>query len=160
MPKVRLIGAEGEQVGIVNTGDAMAQAEEEGLDLIEVSPNADPPVCRLMDYGKYKYQLSKRLHEAKKHQKVVHVKEIKLRPKTEDHDYSFKLKNAHKFLNDGDKVKVTVTFRGREITHRHLGMGLLQRFKNDSAEVSVIEQPPKDEGRSISMILAPPKVNP
>ncbi len=132
-------------------------AEVEGLDLIEVSPHAKPPVCRLMDYGKYKYQLSKRQHEAKKHQKVVHVKEIKLRPKTEEHDLHFKLNNATRFLEDGDKVKVTVVFRGREMTHRDIGKTLLKKFQDLIGDKGIVEQPLKDEGRSITLILAPNK---
>lgn len=132
-------------------------ATESGLDLIEVSPNGNPPVCRLMDFGKYKYQQSKRKHEAKRHQKVVHLKEIKLRPKTEEHDLQFKIKNATRFLNDGDKVKITVVFRGREMTHRDIGRDLLIKFQEAIGEVGVVEQPLKDEGRSITLILGPNK---
>ena len=128
------------------------------MDLIEVSPHANPPVCRLMDYGKYKYQQSKRQHEAKKHQKVVHVKEIKLRPKTEEHDLHFKVNNALRFLEEGNKVKVTVMFRGREMTHRDIGISLLEKFQETIGEKGVIEQPLKDEGRSITLILAPSKI--
>lgn len=128
------------------------------MDLIEVSPHAAPPVCRLMDYGKYKYQQSKKQHEAKKHQKVIHVKEVKLRPKTEEHDLQFKLNNALRFLEDGNKVKVTVMFRGREITHREIGMTLLEKFQDLIGENGVVEQPLKDEGRSITLILAPNKL--
>ncbi len=140
------------------TVKALEIAEDQGLDLIEVSPHANPPVCRLMDYGKYKYQRSKKQHEAKKNQKVVHLKEIKLRPKTEKHDLDFKLNNALRFLKDGNKVKVIVTFRGREMTHREIGIALLEKFHESIGERGVIEQQLKDEGRSISLILAPSKM--
>ncbi|MBF0280221.1 MAG: translation initiation factor IF-3 [SAR324 cluster bacterium] len=156
-PEVRVISSEGEQVGILTIEEALEMAEDEGLDLIEVSPNARPPVCRLMDFGKYKYQQSKKLHDAKKHQKVVHVKEIKLRPKTEEHDLKFKLNNAVRFLGEGNKVKVTVMFRGREMSHRDIGSALLKKFQDSIGEKGIIEQPMKDEGRSITLILAPNK---
>ena len=155
---VRVVDAEGKQAGILSIEEALNLAEEEGMDLIEVSPHADPPVCRLMDYGKYKYQQSKRQHEAKKHQKVVHLKEIKLRPKTEEHDLQFKLNNTLRFLDEGNKVKVTVMFRGREMTHRDIGLSLLEKFQELIGEKAVIEQPLKEEGRSITLILAPSKM--
>lgn len=132
-------------------------AEELGLDLVEVSPTADPPVCRIMDYGQFKYQQSKRAHEAKKHQKVIHLKEIKLRPKTEEHDFQFKLKHALEFIEEGNKVKVSVFFRGREMIHQDLGHRLLNKFVELAAEVSTVEVPPKMEGRSLSMVLTPRK---
>jgi translation initiation factor IF-3 len=146
------------QIGILITEEALEIAEKQGLDLIEVSPNATPPVCRLMDYGKYKYQRSKKQHEAKKNQKIVHLKEIKLRPKTEKHDLDFKLNNALRFLEDGNKVKVIVIFRGREMTHRDIGIALLEKFSECIGEKGVVEQPLKEEGRSISLILAPSKL--
>lgn len=152
-PEVRVIGDEGEQIGVLSIDEALAKAASEGLDLIEVSPNGNPPVCRVMDFGKYKYQQSKRKHEAKKHQKVVHLKEIKLRPKTEEHDLQFKTKNAIRFLNEGNKVKITVMFRGREMTHRELGRDLLIKFQEIVGDAGVVEQPLKDEGRSITVIL-------
>lgn len=140
--------------------EAITIGEREGFDIIEVSPNAQPPVCRMMDYGKFKYQASKRLHEAKKHQKVIHVKELKLRPKTEEHDLLVKVKSAFRFLDEGDKVKITVMFRGREITHRELGEVLLEKFVAQIGVKAVIEQPMKDEGRMLTVILAPQKAKP
>lgn len=128
-----------------------------GMDLVEVSPKADPPVCRLMDFGKYKYQQSKRQHEAKKHQKVIHVKELKLRPKIEDHDLQFKVRNAIRFLEEGDKVKVNVMFMGREMAHKELGEVLLERFQEAVGDKGAVEQPIKSEGRIMYMILAPTK---
>ncbi len=156
-PQVRLIDADGKQVGVLSIEEALTVADEEGLDLIEVSPNASPPVCRLMDYGKYKYQLNKRQHEARRHQKTIQVKEIKLRPKTEEHDFHFKLKNAIRFLSDGNKVKITIMFRGREVTHRDLGVVLLKKFQEAVGDYGIIEQPLKDEGRFITIVLAPSK---
>ena len=140
------------------TEEALEIAEDQGLDLIEVSPNVSPPVCRLMDYGKYKYQRSKKQHEAKKNQKIVHLKEIKLRPKTEKHDLDFKLNNALRFLEEGNKVKVIVMFRGREMTHRDIGIALLEKFHESIGEKCEVEQPLKDEGRNFSLILAPSKM--
>lgn len=137
--------------------EAINQAEETGLDLVEVAPNSEPPVCRIMDYGQFKYQQSKRQHEAKKHQKVTHLKEIKLRPKTEEHDFKFKLKHAIEFVEHGDKVKVTIMFKGREMTHQELGRNLMDKFVNEVGELVTIESPAKMEGRSLSMILAPKK---
>lgn len=156
--EIRVIDSEGEQLGILSRSEALTIAENQGLDLIEVSPNAAPPVCRLMDYGKYKYQQSKKQHEAKKHQKVIHVKEVKLRPKTEEHDLQFKLNNALRFLEEGNKVKVTVMFRGREMTHRKIGRDLLEKFQALIGETGAVEQPLKDEGRSITLIMAPSKL--
>ena len=137
--------------------EAIEKAEEQGMDLVEVSPNSDPPVCRIMDYGQYKYQQSKRLHEAKKNQKIIHLKEIKLRPKTEEHDFLFKLKHALEFIECGDKVKVSVFFRGREMIHQELGRRLLDKFADLSSETAMIEVAPKMEGRSLSMVIAPLK---
>jgi len=132
-------------------------AQEAGVDLVEVAANADPPVCRIMDYGQYKYRQSKRQHEAKKHQKVIHVKEIKLRPRTEEHDFQFKLKHALEFMEEGNKVKVSVFFRGREMTHRELGQKLLDKFVELTSEIAAVESPSKMEGRHLSMVLAPRK---
>ena len=134
-------------------------SREEGLDLVEVSPDTSPPVCKIMDYGKYKYQLSKKVHDAKKHQRVIHVKEVKMRPGTEEHDYQFKLKNIQKFLTSGDKVKLTLIFKGREATHKHLGLKVLERVRDDTVELSVVEQPPKAEGRRMTMMLSPKPAN-
>jgi translation initiation factor IF-3 len=154
---VRVISPEGEQLGILETEEALRQAEEVGLDLVEVAAAADPPVCRIMDYGQYKYQQSKRQHEAKKHQKIIHLKEIKLRPKTEEHDFQFKLKHAIEFVEAGDKVKVTVMFRGREMSHQDLGRRLMDKFVDHIGEMAVVESPAKMEGRALSMVLAPKK---
>jgi len=154
---VRLIGDDGEQLGILSTQDALRKAEEKNLDLVEVSGKSDPPVCRIMDYGKFKYQVSKKQHEAKKKQTIIKVKEIKLRPKTEEHDYQFKLKHARQFLEDGNKVKVTVQYRGREMAYTHLGIVLLERFLTDANDLGQVEQAAKAEGRTAHMILAPIK---
>jgi len=150
-----LIDAEGRQLGVVPIDEAHKISEESGLDLVEVSPEATPPVCRIMDYGKYKFQLSKRKAAAKKKQKQVHIKEIKIRPGTEEADYQVKMRNIIRFLEKGDKAKITVRFRGREMSHPELGMQLLERIKADLAEFGVIEQYPKFEGRQIIMILGP-----
>lgn len=154
---MRVIGADDEQLGIMEMDEALNQAQENGLDLVEVAPNADPPVCRIMDYGQFKYQLSKRQHEAKKHQKVTHLKEIKLRPKTEEHDFQFKLKHAIQFVEQGDKVKVTIMFKGREMSHQELGRSLMEKFVDQVGELATIETSAKMEGRNLSMILAPKK---
>lgn len=153
--EVRLVAEDGEQLGIQVLKDALEVAAEAGLDLVEVAPTAKPPVCRLMDYGKYKYLMSKKASEAKKKQTVIHVKEIKLRSKTEEHDLQFKLKNIIKFLTAGDKVKVTMVFRGREITHTDLGLVRLKRIMEEVKEVGTVEQTPKLEGRSMTMVIAP-----
>jgi translation initiation factor IF-3 len=155
VPEVRVIGQEGDQFGILLTADALQMAEEQGLDLVEVAPNEKPPVCRIMDYGKYKYQQSKRLQQAKKKQKVILVKEIKLRPKTEEHDYNFKSQHVRRFLQDGHKAKVTIVFRGREMAHTELGRRILDRMAGELEDVSTIEQTPKQEGRSLAMVLSP-----
>ena len=133
------------------------KAQGQGLDLVEVSPNADPPVCRLVDYGKYKYQLKKKLQEVKKKQTVIHVKEVKLRPRTEEHDLQFKIKNLKRFLEHGDKAKVSVVFRGREMVHMELGEKILERIIKEVGDLGIIEQEPKMEGRNLFMVLAPGK---
>ena len=153
--EVSLIGNDGEQLGVFPTQEALNMAEERDQDLVEVAPNSSPPVCRIMDYGKFKYQQSKRAHEAKKNQKVIHVKEVKLRPNTDRHDYDFKLKNAFRFLESGDKVKVLVFFRGREIVHRENGQKLLVRVTETLEDIAVVEQEAKQEGRTLCMIFAP-----
>ena len=153
--EVSLIGNDGEQLGVFPTQEALNMAEEKDQDLVEVAPNSRPPVCRIMDYGKFKYQQSKRAHEAKKKQKIIHVKEVKLRPNTDQHDYNFKLRNAFRFLESGDKVKVLVFFRGREIVHRENGQKLLVRVTETLEDIAVVEQEAKQEGRTLCMIFAP-----
>ena len=155
VPEVRVIGQEGAQLGIIPTPDALQMAEEQGLDLVEVAPNEKPPVCRIMDFGKYKYQQSKRLQQAKKKQKIILVKEIKLRPKTEEHDYHFKSQHVRRFLQDGHKAKVTIVFRGREMAHTELGRRILDRMAGELEDISTIEQTPKQEGRNMAMVLSP-----
>ena len=155
--EVRLIGAEGEQLGVVSIDEAKKISEESGYDLVEVSPEAKPPVCRIMDYGKYKFQMSKRKAAAKKKQKQVQIKEIKIRPGTEEADYQVKLRNIMKFLENGDKAKVTVRFRGREMSHPELGMQLLERMIKELADYAIMEQHAKFEGRQIVMVLGPKK---
>ncbi len=154
---MRLIDAEGQQVGILRTRDALERAEEEGLDLVEIVPNVEPPVCRLMDFGKFLFEQKKKRAEARKNQKQVEIKEIKFRPGTEEGDYQVKLRNLTRFLNDGDKAKVTMRFRGREHAHRDLGLELLQRVEKDLAEISILEQQPQMEGRQMVMVLGPKK---
>ncbi len=156
-PRIRLIDNEGGQVGVIDIQAAFQKAEEDGLDLVEVSPKANPPVCRLMDYGKFKYQQSKRQHAAKLHQKVIHIKEVKMRPKIEDHDFQFKVRNALRFLQEGDKVKVNVVFMGRELAHKDLGRVLLEKFQVAIGENGLIEQPVRSENRSMFMIMSPSK---
>jgi translation initiation factor IF-3 len=152
-----LIDKDGEQVGVMNTEEALAQAEGEALDLVEIVPTAKPPVCRIMDYGKYKFEQSKKAHQAKKKQKQIHVKEVKFRPGTEEGDYQVKLRNLMRFLEEGDKAKVTMRFRGREITHRELGLEFLKRIEEDLGEMASVEQQPQMEGRQMVMVLAPTK---
>lgn len=154
---MRLIDQEGEQVGIVPLARAKQVAEDAGLDLVEVSPNAKPPVCRIMDYGKYKFEQSKKQQEARKRQKQIQVKEVKFRPGTDEGDYQVKLRNLIRFLNDGDKAKVTLRFRGREMAHQELGLKLLRRVEEDLSEYGAVEQQPKMEGRQMIMIVAPTK---
>lgn len=152
---MRLINAAGEQLGIVNTREALQMAEEQDVDLVEISPTAKPPVCKLMDYGKYKYEQSKKRDEARKKQKQVQVKEIKFRPGTDEGDYQVKMRNINRFLADGDKVKVTLRFRGREMAHQDLGAQLLRRVETELAQVAQVEQFPKMEGRQMVMMIAP-----
>ena len=144
-------------MGIMPTDEALEMAENVDLDLVEVSPKAKPPVCRLMDYGKFKYQQSKRSHVARQNQKIFHLKEVKMKPKIEEHDFQFKLRNALRFLEDGDKVKVGVRFMGRQIAHKDLGIELLEKFQAEIGDGGSVEQPITSEGRSMHMILAPPK---
>lgn len=158
VPQVRVIGGDGEQVGVMTTKDALALAHGQGFDLVEVSPDASPPVCRIMDFGKYKYEQSKRARKAKKKQHVVHVKEVKLRLKIDDHDYQFKLNHAKKFLDGRDKVKFTVILRGRELDRIQSGRDLLTRVAQDIAEHGLVELSPKREGRTIVMVLVPKPV--
>ena len=153
--EVQVISSDGKNLGTLATQEAINIAKQEGLDLIEISPNAKPPVCKIIDIGKYKYDLQKKANKAKKKQKIVNLKEIKLRPVTEIHDYNFKIKNAQKFLEKGDKVKFTVKFRGREMQHTHLGNKLMDRIINDTAKLGKVEVMPKLEGRQIIMIVQP-----
>ncbi len=150
-----MIDAEGEQAGVMPTRDALAKAEEAGLDLVEVSPNAKPPVCRIMDYGKFQYQQKKRAATAKKKQHKMQVKIIQFRPGTEEGDYQVKLRNLIRFLEQGDKARIVVRFRGREMTHREIGMALLERVEKDLVEYGTVEQRPKMEGRQMMMVVAP-----
>ena len=154
---MRLIGAEGEQVGVVSITEALQTAYDASMDLVEISPNADPPVCKVMDYGKYQFELNKKLQAAKKKQKQIQIKEIKFRPGTEEGDYQVKLRSLIKFLNEGDKTKITVRFKGRELSHRELGMDLLKRIETDLEEVAAVEQFPKLEGRQMVMVMGPKK---
>ncbi|MDH5530264.1 MAG: translation initiation factor IF-3 [Paracoccaceae bacterium] len=154
-PEIRLIGAEGENVGVVTPARAMAMAEEAGLDLVEISPNAEPPVCKIMDFGKYKYETQKREAEARKKQHIIEIKEIKFRPGTDIHDYEVKMRSVVKFLEGGDKVKITLRFRGREMAHQQLGMDLLNRVADDVAEIGKIENMPRLEGRQMVMMIGP-----
>ena len=155
VPKVRLIDADGEMLGVFGTKQAIEKAAEAGLDLVEISPNAEPPVCKILDYGKFKYEQQKKANEAKKKQKVVDVKEIKLRPGIGDHDYEVKLRAAKKFIEQGDKLKVTLRFRGREMAHIQLGMDVLKRMQGDLEGLAKVDQHPKTEGRQIMMLLSP-----
>ncbi|WP_372892919.1 translation initiation factor IF-3 [Rhodosalinus sp.] len=154
-PEIRLIGPEGENLGVVPPAKALQAAETVGLDLVEISPNANPPVCKIMDFGKYKYEQQKRESEAKKKQKVTDVKEVKFRPNTDQHDYDVKLRNVIRFLEQGDKVKVTLRFRGREMAHQNLGRELLQRVAEDVKELGKVENMPKVEGRQMIMMIGP-----
>ena len=154
-PEVRLVGADGEMVGVCSVSEALVKAEDAGLDLIEVSPHSAPPVCKILDYGKYKYQEQKRRNEARKKQKTMDVKEIKMRPNINANDYDVKMRNIVKFLEEGDKVKVTLRFRGREMVHQDLGVNVLTRVRDDVAQLSKVEQFPKLEGRQMTMVIAP-----
>lgn len=153
--EVRVNTEEGEQLGIMSLRDALAEAQNRQLDLVEIAPNAKPPVCRIMDYGKYRYEQQKRDKDTRKKQKIVSVKEVKLRPKIEEHDFQVKLKNALKFLNDGDKVKITIMFRGRELMHVDLGKKVLDHMADELKEIAVVEREAKLEGRNMILIVAP-----
>ncbi len=155
MSKVRVVDHEGEQLGVLAIGDAMDRAADVGLDLVEVAPNADPPVCKFLDYGKYKYEAQKKKSEARKKQKIIDVKEIKMRPGIDEHDYQVKMRNMRRFLDDGDKVKVTIRFRGREMVHQDLGMKVLDRVRDELDELVKVESMPRLEGRQMIMIMAP-----
>jgi len=155
VPEVRLIDQTGQNVGVVSTADALARATEAGLDLVEISPDAKPPVAKILDFGKYKYQEQKKAAEARKKQKIVEIKEIKMRPSIDDHDYDVKMRAIKRFFEEGDKVKVTLRFRGRELSHGQLGMNLLKRVQDDTAEDAKVESYPRMEGRQMLMVLSP-----
>ncbi|BBD01973.1 MULTISPECIES: translation initiation factor IF-3 [Sphingobium] len=155
VPKVRVIDDEGENLGVMFTQEAIEQAADVGLDLVEVSPNADPPVCKFLDIGKFKYEAQKKANIARKTQKTQELKEIKMRPNIDDHDYDTKMKKVHDFIGDGDKVKITLRFRGRELSHQQLGMALLQRVAENVGEIAKVEAYPRMEGRQMLMVLAP-----
>ena len=154
-PQVRCIDPDGGQLGVLDTRDAINKAEDFGLDLVEVQPNVDPPVCKILDYGKYKYEAQKRANETRKKQKIIEVKEIKLRPNIDEHDYQVKMRAVNKFLGSGDKVKVTLRFRGREMAHQELGAIVLKRVRDETEEVAKVESHPKMEGRQMIMVIAP-----
>ncbi len=156
-PEVRLVGIDNEPLGIVKIGDAMRMSEEAQVDLVEIAPQADPPVCRLMDYGKFKYQEQKKAHDARLKQKIIQVKEVKFRPGTDEGDYNIKVRNLTRFLEEGDKTKITLRFRGREMAHQDIGMRLLEKVKADLEPVGVVEQFPKMEGRQMIMVIGPKK---
>ncbi|MDD3797835.1 MAG: translation initiation factor IF-3 [Novosphingobium sp.] len=153
--KVRVIDENGENVGVLYTREAIERAAEVGLNLVEVSPNADPPVCKFLDVGKYRYEAQKKANAARKTQKTQDIKEVKMRPNIDTHDYDVKMRNVHRFIEDGDKVKVTLRFRGREMSHQQLGMDLLRRVQDDVAEIAKVEAYPRLEGRQMLMVLAP-----
>ena len=153
--KVRVVNADGEMLGVISKQEGIEIAFEAGLDLVEVSPNADPPVCKVLDYGKYKYEAQKKANEARKKQKVIDVKEIKMRPGIDEHDYQVKMRSVRRFLDEGDKVKMTIRFRGREMAHQELGMKVLDRVREDVDELAKVEQFPKSEGRLMTMVIAP-----
>ena len=155
VPNVRLVDENGAMIGVVTRNEALAMAEKASLDLVEVAPGADPPVCKILDYGKFKYEEQKKKNEARKKQKVIEVKEIKLRPGIDEHDYDVKMRSMVKFIEEGDKVKVTMRFRGRELTHQDLGMNVLMRVKGDLDEIAKVESSPRSEGRQMVMVLAP-----
>ena len=154
-PEVQVIGSDGENLGILNTNEAISIAKEQGLDLIEISPNAKPPVCKIIDMGKFKYDAQKKANVAKKKQKIVLLKEIKMRPVTETHDYDFKVKNAKKFIGKGDKVKFTIRFKGRELQHSHLGRELMDKIKVDMQDIGKVELHPKFDGKQMIMVIQP-----
>ncbi|MDZ7834258.1 MAG: translation initiation factor IF-3 [Alkalibacterium sp.] len=153
--EVRLIGKDGEQIGVISRNEAMRMAEDSNMDLVLVSPNAKPPVARIMDYGKYRYEQQKKEREARKNQKIVNIKEIRLSPTIDDHDFNTKLRNARKFLDNGDKVKVSIRFRGRAITHKEIGREVLERMAEETADISQVESKAKMDGRSMFLMLAP-----
>ncbi|HOZ06074.1 MAG TPA: translation initiation factor IF-3 [Arenimonas sp.] len=157
VPKVRVIGADGEMVGVLSRDEALALAEESGMDLVEIQPQADPPVCRIMDYGKFKFELQKKAAAAKKKQKVVEIKELKFRPTTDVGDYDIKLRNLRRFLEEGDKVKINIRFKGREMSHQELGLAMAKKIEADLADEVVIEQRARLEGRQMIMMVAPKK---
>ena len=152
---IRVVDADGEMVGVVSKEEGLEIALDAGLDLVEISPNADPPVCKVLDYGKYKYEAQKKANEARKKQKVIEVKEIKMRPGIDEHDYQVKMRSVQRFIGDGDKVKMTMRFRGREMAHQELGKKVLDRVRDDVDEVAKVEQFPKSEGRLMTMVIAP-----
>ena len=154
-PEVQVISSSGENLGILNTNQAISIAKDEGLDLIEISPNANPPVCKIMDMGKFKYDAQKKANKAKKKQKKIEIKEIKLRPVTETHDYQFKIKNAQKFIIKGDKVKFTIKFKGRELQHSHLGTDIMNKIKEDMKQIGKVELQPKFDGKQMIMVIQP-----
>ena len=154
---MRVIGSDGEMIGVLSRDEALQQAQEEGLDLVEIQPNADPPVCRIMDYGKFKFDAQKKANAAKKKQKQVEIKEVKFRPVTDDGDYAIKMRKMRGFLEDGDKIKVNIRFRGREMSHQELGRNMLNRIETDLGEDIVIESRPRMEGRQMVMMIAPKK---
>jgi translation initiation factor IF-3 len=153
--RVRLVDENGQMVGVVGRNEAIAMAMDAGLDLVEIAPNADPPVCKILDFGKYKYEEQKKKNEARKKQKVIEVKEIKLRPSIDDHDYDVKMRSMNKFIEEGDKVKVTMRFRGRELAHQELGMNVLIRVRDDLDAIAKVEQMPRMEGRQMTMVISP-----
>src|ERR1700733_48835 len=155
VPSVRLVDEQGQMVGVVTRNEALGMAERAGLDLVEVAPGADPPVCKVLDYGKFKYEEQKKKNEARKKQKVIEVKEIKLRPSIDDHDYAVKMRSMNKFIEEGDKVKVTMRFRGRELAHQELGMNVLIRVRDDLDQIAKVEQMPRMEGRQMTMVMSP-----
>ncbi|MSO76883.1 MAG: translation initiation factor IF-3 [Alphaproteobacteria bacterium] len=155
VPQIRLIDADGEMIGVVTRAAALAAAEAAGLDLVEVSPGADPPVCKILDVGKFKYEAQKKKNEARKRQKVIEVKEIKMRPGIDTHDYDIKMRAVRRFLGEGDKVKVTLRFRGREMVHQDIGVNLLEKVRNELEEIAKVEQFPRMEGRQLIMVVAP-----
>ncbi|WP_415286503.1 translation initiation factor IF-3 [Candidatus Pelagibacter sp. Uisw_104] len=154
-PEVQVIGSDGDNIGILNTNEAISMAKEQGLDLIEIAPNAKPPVCKIIDMGKFKYDAQKKANVAKKKQKIVLLKEIKMRPVTETHDYDFKVKNAKKFIGKGDKVKFTIRFKGRELQHSHLGRELMDKIKTDMQDIGKVELNPKFDGKQMIMVIQP-----
>ena len=154
-PEVQVIGSDGENIGIINTNEAISMAKDQGLDLIEIAPNAKPPVCKIIDMGKFKYDAQKKANVAKKKQKIVLLKEIKMRPVTETHDYDFKVKNAKKFIGKGDKVKFTIRFKGRELQHSHIGRELMDKIKVDMQDIGKVELHPKFDGKQMIMVIQP-----